>query len=280
MPACQNDEFQCKRGGCIPVMWRCDGDNDCADNSDEEGCGRTCWGRKKKTPNTRNCIRAMWRCDGENDCGDNSDEEGCGKMCPAPQFQCNDSVCIPAGWRCDGSKDCPDNSDEHNCPCEWATGLGSWRAAILPVCLMGRKAGDPGDSHRCPARVRSACCNHVCETEEFRCSGGDCIPALWRCDGDSDCPDGGDEANCPRRECAPKTFQCENGDCVLAGWRCDGDSDCSDRSDEDNCTRTWPRATCPPGHFRCKNGECIPARWRCDDDFDCSDGSDEENCCK
>lgn len=102
-----------------------------------------------------------------------------------------------------------------------------------------------------------------CGMEEFQCSGGACIPALWRCDGDSDCSDASDEANCPREsspplhrgpnfmtgtviysaggECDARTFQCANGECVLAGWRCDGDSDCSDGSDEDNCTRTWPR---------------------------------------
>lgn len=40
--ACAVDEFLCKDfGRCIPAHWKCDGDNDCRDSSDElqEECG-------------------------------------------------------------------------------------------------------------------------------------------------------------------------------------------------------------------------------------------------
>ena len=33
------DYFRCSSGGCINDMYRCDGNEDCVDNSDEEGCG-------------------------------------------------------------------------------------------------------------------------------------------------------------------------------------------------------------------------------------------------
>ena len=36
---CDNDQFQCKSGHCIPIRWRCDADPDCMDGSDEENCG-------------------------------------------------------------------------------------------------------------------------------------------------------------------------------------------------------------------------------------------------
>ncbi|KAI4883346.1 hypothetical protein NFI96_011192, partial [Prochilodus magdalenae] len=42
---CETGQFQCKNGRCIPTPWRCDDDDDCSDNSDEENClygvGRT-----------------------------------------------------------------------------------------------------------------------------------------------------------------------------------------------------------------------------------------------
>lgn len=37
---CDETEFSCKTNyRCIPQWARCDGANDCIDNSDEEGCG-------------------------------------------------------------------------------------------------------------------------------------------------------------------------------------------------------------------------------------------------
>lgn len=34
-PACDDEQFNCENGVCIPSGWVCDGDNDCADASDE-----------------------------------------------------------------------------------------------------------------------------------------------------------------------------------------------------------------------------------------------------
>lgn len=34
-PQCQPEEFACKNSRCIQERWKCDGDNDCLDNSDE-----------------------------------------------------------------------------------------------------------------------------------------------------------------------------------------------------------------------------------------------------
>lgn len=41
--ACGVDEFRCKDSGrCIPARWKCDGEDDCGDASDEpkEECGK------------------------------------------------------------------------------------------------------------------------------------------------------------------------------------------------------------------------------------------------
>lgn len=35
---CEEDQFRCQNGRCIPSVWRCDEDDDCSDNSDEDDC--------------------------------------------------------------------------------------------------------------------------------------------------------------------------------------------------------------------------------------------------
>ena len=32
-------EFRCTDGTCININWKCDGDDDCTDKSDEQDCG-------------------------------------------------------------------------------------------------------------------------------------------------------------------------------------------------------------------------------------------------
>ena len=62
------------------------------------------------------CIPRLWRCNGERDCADNSDEEGCPQLkCSRDQFRCSNGDCLDSFWRCDGDVDCDDNSDELNC---------------------------------------------------------------------------------------------------------------------------------------------------------------------
>ena len=42
--ACQDEEFRCSNGRCIPEEEQCDGGNDCFDNSDEDTpCGGGNW---------------------------------------------------------------------------------------------------------------------------------------------------------------------------------------------------------------------------------------------
>ncbi|KAG0434351.1 hypothetical protein HPB47_019166 [Ixodes persulcatus] len=71
------------------------------------------------------------------------------------------------------------------------------------------------------------------------CSDRKCIPTAWLCDGEKDCSDGLDEANCPNK-CRPDQFQCRNLSCISGRLECNGNVDCLDRSDEDHCNMTAP----------------------------------------
>ncbi len=37
--ACEKDEMVCGNGECVNLSWKCDGEDDCGDNSDEINCG-------------------------------------------------------------------------------------------------------------------------------------------------------------------------------------------------------------------------------------------------
>nr|XP_042700082.1 LOW QUALITY PROTEIN: prolow-density lipoprotein receptor-related protein 1 [Chrysemys picta bellii] len=289
-PQCQPGEFACKNNRCIQERWKCDGDNDCLDNSDEapELCHEhTCPSDRFKCENNR-CIPNRWLCDGDNDCGNNEDESNStcsARTCPPNQFSCASGRCIPISWTCDLDDDCGDRSDESS-SCAYPT--------CFPLtqftCNNGRcininwRCDNDND---CGDNSDEAGCSHSCSSNQFKCNSGRCIPVHWTCDGDNDCGDYSDEthANCtnqatrPPGGCHTDEFQCRlDGLCIPMRWRCDGDTDCMDSSDEKSCEGVTH--VCDPNvKFGCKDSaRCISKAWVCDGDSDCEDNSDEENC--
>ncbi|XP_063959865.1 low-density lipoprotein receptor-related protein 2-like [Lytechinus pictus] len=144
------------------------------------------------------CIPLIWECDGVTDCGFAGDEINCqvpeGELCQEHHFTCNNSQCIRASWECDNVEDCSDGSDEENCP---FLGCGAspflFECSASQQCILGfRTCNHVAD---CDLGEDEASCGD-CQDGFFTCSNGGCVPEYWRCDGDNDCFDGGDERNC------------------------------------------------------------------------------------
>nr|XP_040052932.1 low-density lipoprotein receptor-related protein 2-like isoform X5 [Gasterosteus aculeatus aculeatus] len=232
---CQADEFRCAHGSkCIPPEQVCDGRNDCQDRSDEMDCSSQTEGCLRRCDNNTRCVPDTFLCDGERDCADGSDEEECGVVaCTFDQYRCLSGTCVSEALRCDGYADCADRSDEAHC--------------TRPP--------------RCPTQLR--CPN-----------SHECLQKEWLCDGEDDCKDGSDEKNClsPPVKCREHQWQCGDGnDCVPLSWRCDGRKDCLNGADEDQCGQT----KCPSHLYRCGSGECVDPLLVCNGFTNCADNSDE-----
>ncbi|XP_068199736.1 transmembrane protease serine 7 isoform X1 [Antennarius striatus] len=112
---CPESHFLCSTGLCVEKSRRCDGLDDCQDESDEFFCSRP----------TKNCgdnsrLHPLFICNGEKDCSDGRDELNCTQesSCSAIRYQCNSGSCIlKKNAKCDDVPDCQDGSDEADCAC-------------------------------------------------------------------------------------------------------------------------------------------------------------------
>uniref|UniRef100_A0A8K9UVC9 SCO-spondin n=1 Tax=Oncorhynchus mykiss TaxID=8022 RepID=A0A8K9UVC9_ONCMY len=329
---CQESEFLCTGGRCVPSLWVCDNEDDCGDGSDElcpsTCCGVVC-GQGEFLCSGGLCVLYLHRCDGHDDCGDLSDERGC--VCAPGEFQCPGDQCVPADKVCDGHKDCPSGTDEAVCSTEVTCAPGQFLCAdgtcvtLTKLCdgVTDCQGGEDEDQNNCqpvtmapvtiatpinPTSPTSGKSNNTvenikregwhsaqellntCQSYEFACANGQCVPRAWHCDGETDCLDGSDEQGCPRA-CGPGQVPCRSGDqCVDYQQLCDGIPHCRDASDES----TSPSPALPGDknnshicpEFTCLDGSCVSFKTVCNGMADCSDSllgplggpSDEQGC--
>ncbi|XP_061086687.1 low-density lipoprotein receptor-related protein 12-like [Conger conger] len=88
-----------------------------------------------------------------------------------------------------------------------------------------------------------------CDSDEFHCANGKCIPDAWKCNTMDECGDSSDEEPCPRPDpsasfsfqpCAYNQFPCLSRytrvyTCLPDSLKCDGSIDCQDLGDEMDC---------------------------------------------
>lgn len=160
--------MKCDHGHCIANILRCDGNNDCGDDSDERNCmpehggdSMTCGGDYNKyqcTSDRTICLEMSAKCNGTAECPGGEDEIGC-HGCSIDEFKCGSGECIREKFLCDTEIDCKDGSDEANCN----KTLHNSRVVV-----------------NCAANL-------------FDCKDGTCLHWPEVCDGRRDCNDGSDE---------------------------------------------------------------------------------------
>ncbi|CAH4038666.1 unnamed protein product [Pieris brassicae] len=274
LDSCSVDQLTCSDGRCVPGTARCDGNRDCADNSDEIGC-----------PYDNN-NQEQDRYDPE-DPDDNKNDDQFGPESPDddyPNPEVNENT--PGPYNANEREDVlissdgkpRDENNEVNDPYENENDDDNFIITKDKNQVGESPNGDRGDTPDLQPTDTATDYPGLDETSEtcpenaMRCDETRCVPNAKRCDQYRDCNDGADEEGCPDESCGVDYFRCNNGKCVEGYRRCDRVVDCPDGEDEVACD-------CRPDEFQCQDdGSCIESRKRCDGVNHCRDGSDENQC--
>ena len=295
--SCQERQFECMDGTCIPDHHTCDGISDCVMGEDESNCNRTAV--TFMCENGKSILMSKY-CDFYNDCGDSSDETNCTfHMCGDDMFRCDNGQCVKEQLQKDGIQHCVDNSDEKKGPRLLCPEFSCFADKCIPDkyyqngrvdCIGSTQEDEPlsdlyrrgiwNDSNtgQTVTNYKPFCTNRT----DVRCHSNHvhCFPRHLTCVYDHDeygyitnCADGSHLQNCENFTC-PDMFKCLGSYCIPVHKICNGVTDCIGGSDEEGCGPI----SCP-GLFKCREGHCLQQIQICDGVFDCPVSRDDERLC-
>ncbi|XP_068221346.1 uncharacterized protein [Palaemon carinicauda] len=186
--------YQCPEGNCIPKEFLCDQYNDCANGTDEIGCGNcteyqfTCYDGK--------CIPMSWKCDDIADCSQAEDEFVCSigdevLKCATGNRTCEDGSCLREIYICDGVQDCKEGDDETNCDSCSGRSFRCDDGQCIPshyVCDGNQHCSGLEDEANCSVNATSCPNDHYVCGEENKC-----LNPRFLCNKIKDCLLGDDE---------------------------------------------------------------------------------------